>query len=187
MTSENYKDRSSDLRELVGEPMSSDEEGQEFDFEITAGTEANFSDSSLDFTSDGDDEYVPNSDEINEFNIEQNVENILQAPCRPNLNTRPRAESPNLFDIPAPSSRPDPQNTDPITYVWLSVFLPEPVKETPFLVRETNTGPRNCPPRNSPPIMYLYLFFTQTIWRLISRETKVYDKMLLRRLEMKAN
>ncbi|KAG8270335.1 hypothetical protein J6590_087563 [Homalodisca vitripennis] len=119
---ENYKDRSSDLRELVGEPMSSDEEGQEFDFEIAAGTEANFSDSSLDFLSDSDDEYVPNSDEINEFNVEQNVENILQAPCRPNLNTRPRAESPNLFDIPGPSSRPDPQDTDPITSVWLSVF-----------------------------------------------------------------
>ncbi|KAG8334367.1 hypothetical protein J6590_092145 [Homalodisca vitripennis] len=77
-----------------------------------------------------------NSDEINEFNIEQNVENTLQAPCRPNLNTRPKAESPNLFDIPGPSSRPDPQNSDPITSVWLSVFPPESVKETPFLVRE---------------------------------------------------
>ncbi|KAG8270989.1 hypothetical protein J6590_072885 [Homalodisca vitripennis] len=170
MSSTNYKDRSSDLRELVGEPMSSDDEGQDSDFDITR--EGNFSDSLSDSSSD--DDYVPNADEIDEWNLEQHLENVPQAPCRPNLNSRPRPESPNLFDISGPSSRPDPQVTDPVDSVWVSVFPPEPVKEIPFLVRESNTGPRNCPARNSPPIMYLYLFFTQTIWRLISRETNIY-------------
>ncbi|XP_046685511.1 uncharacterized protein LOC124371223 [Homalodisca vitripennis] len=76
MSSTNYKDRSSDLRELVGEPMSSDDEGQDSDFDITR--EGNFSDSLSDSSSD--DDYVPNADEIDEWNLEQHLENVPQAP-----------------------------------------------------------------------------------------------------------
>ncbi|KAG8291837.1 hypothetical protein J6590_051742 [Homalodisca vitripennis] len=107
--------RSSDLRELlVGEPVSSDE-GEESDFNVDH--QSDFSDSFTDLSSNSEDDYQPNSDEIDEWSREHNthLDNELQASCRLTIQTNASPRSfPRPFDIPGPSSRADPQFSDTV-------------------------------------------------------------------------
>jgi hypothetical protein len=59
---------------------------------------------------------------------------------------------------------------------WVRVYPPEPEfnVEDKFEVR--HTGIRNCPPRNSNPIEYFSLFFTNLIWLLLVRNTNAYAR-----------
>lgn len=62
---------------------------------------------------------------------------------------------------------------------WIRVIPPEPNGNLENEVRARNCGIRNCPPRNSSPFAYYYLFFTQLIWNMLVRETNVYANRLI--------
>lgn len=106
------------------------------------------SDHSLDFSSGSGDDYVPDlgdlSDEDND--VRSNTPNII----RPNPTT------------------PIAQNT------WIRVYPPETEIDVgpKFTVR--HPGPRDSPPRNSPPIVYALLFFTANFWRVLTDQTNVF-------------
>lgn len=64
---------------------------------------------------------------------------------------------------------------------WVRVIPPEPEKniENEFKVR--NSGIRNCPPRNSHPIAYFYLFFSELLMNMFVRETNSYANRVINR------
>lgn len=57
---------------------------------------------------------------------------------------------------------------------WTRVYPPEPEIKVEEKFRVRNAGIRNCPPRNSPPLAYFYLFFTSAIWNILVSETNKY-------------
>uniref|UniRef100_A0A1B6GZJ9 PiggyBac transposable element-derived protein domain-containing protein n=1 Tax=Cuerna arida TaxID=1464854 RepID=A0A1B6GZJ9_9HEMI len=169
---ENFRDRSSDLRELVQEPVSSDEE-EVSDFDLGSGD----SDSSTDFSSGSEDNYEPNSDDVRDWREEHTTHSEADDVGLPH-------GSSDTSSPPRPQDEPGPSCTAPnvvTTPMWLSIYPPEPEQQATFLLRESNTGPQNCPPRNSKPIDYFFLFFTQTIWRMITRETNIYADAKIRK------
>lgn len=77
----------------------------------------------------------------------------------------PPSPPPPMYDIESDSSESSVSDSsiplDKRSKIpkWTRVFPPEPERniENEFKVR--NSGVRNCPPRNSNPILYFYLFF----------------------------
>ena len=57
---------------------------------------------------------------------------------------------------------------------WIRVLPPEQERNTENEFTARNVGIKNCPPRNSRPIEYFYLFFTNFIWDMLVRETNAY-------------
>jgi hypothetical protein len=187
MSNENFRDRSSDLRELIFDPIlsgeeSGDSEPEEPDVGLGQNENVTYNDDSedehslTDFSSGSSDYYEPDEEELSEWNREHDTD--FDAQVRPeepvpnlplllpeNVPANPRANE--LPNIP----RPLPITNDPR---WVIVYPPELEKIPEFLVREGTTGIQNCPPRNSPPLAYFFLFFTQTIWRMLVRETNKY-------------
>ncbi|KAG8273886.1 hypothetical protein J6590_011432 [Homalodisca vitripennis] len=71
-----------------------------------------------------------------------------------------------------------PQPPQPRT--WIQVLPPEPDRniEAEFSVR--NPGIKDCLARNSRPIEYFYLFFTNYLWNLITNGTNFYAAKTMR-------
>lgn len=74
--------------------------------------------------------------------------------------------------------RPTPNSVSPQspndTNNWVRVYPPENKKTLEFKVKASSVGIRNCPPRNSSPMQYFYLFLTRSIWEMLARETNTY-------------
>lgn len=62
---------------------------------------------------------------------------------------------------------------------WIRVFSPEPEKNIAGEFRVRQTGIKDCPVRNSSPILYLNVFFTDFIWNFIARETNRYANVII--------
>lgn len=65
-------------------------------------------------------------------------------------------------------------NPRPNNNPWCRVYPPEQAKDlsTKFLVR--NPGIKNCPSKNSRPLDYFSLFFSNFVWDLLVNETNCY-------------
>lgn len=121
-----------------------------------------------DFSSGSDDNYSPHESELEASDRDE---------CQTFEVDRPRpthsASSSDNESVPRPMPRDDrPQ--------WVRVYPPEPEFDpaTKFQVR--NPGIKNCPPKDSLPITYFNLFFTQAIWALLVRETNAYAAKVFR-------
>lgn len=102
-----------------------------------------------DFSSGSDDDFVPGSDMSSTESDEEVV---------PNPRPRPRrVRNPPFLEPP-----------------WIRVHPPEPEFDVAAEFEQRNPGIRNCPPRNSNPIRYFYLFFSTAIWNLMVTETNSF-------------
>lgn len=176
--------RSSDIRELLNDPNVSDlsesdidenfdEQNEIADLGLEAAVHSSDDEEELgivnltDFSSGSDDNYSPHNSELETTDREEAVSTEHQR-------HRPSQSESSSDDesVPLPRRRANnPVQTGP---KWVRVYPPEPEFDpsTNFQVR--NAGIKNCPPKNSPPIAYFNLFFTQTIWLLMVRETNAY-------------
>uniref|UniRef100_A0A1B6DPN4 PiggyBac transposable element-derived protein domain-containing protein n=1 Tax=Clastoptera arizonana TaxID=38151 RepID=A0A1B6DPN4_9HEMI len=95
------------------------------------------------------------------------------------------------FDEPETSDREDisnydshtmnntPPNNIPPHDPWIRVYPPEPEIDIGPNFKVSHPGPRNVPPRNSPPLAYALLFFTDDFWTTIVNETNAYAHKIL--------
>lgn len=65
---------------------------------------------------------------------------------------------------------------------WIRVLPPEPALDIADKFTVRHAGIRDCPPKNSSPMKYFYLFFTNYLWNLLVKETNNYAQNKL--LEM---
>lgn len=103
-----------------------------------------------DFSSGSGDVYFPESTELDSSSDSEDVR-VLQNPRPSNTTVQQRSGN-----------------------VWVRVYPPEPEIYTTSKFSERHPGIRNCPPRNSKPIRYFYLFFTNAIWNLMVNQTNLY-------------
>lgn len=158
MANNNYCDRSSDIRECLDESVS---EGDITEDEGNSDIEAEDvpDDISLeDYSSGSGEEYNPDYDDIDSSELESSDEDDGQVRNIP---------IPNIINPPIPLPPP------PAKKAWVRVNPPEPASnvEASFRVR---SGVKNLPPRNSNPIDYFYLFFTNAVFDFITRQTNYY-------------
>lgn len=151
------------------------------------GSDVYGSDISLtDFSSGSGELYFPNSEDENS---DTSITDFGLPRPRPRPNEvglrRPLPSSPEHSD---PDDPPIPEVNNPLNQPnytlpgprissgvhWVRVYPPEQMFDVTEKFQVRNPGPRNLPPRNSNPITYFYLFFTNVIWGMMVRETNAY-------------
>ncbi|XP_054274637.1 piggyBac transposable element-derived protein 4-like [Macrosteles quadrilineatus] len=153
---------SSDIRRALSEVSDNDdpddpEIGIDSDFDADILDYIEPDSDLLDFSSGSDDFYSPHTSELDTSEVEDfTVEQPTNEPGRPT---------------------PEPQivTRDP----WVRVYPPEPEIDIRTEFRARQTGPKDLPPRNSPPLDYLSLFLTAPFWQLLARETNSYAERVI--------
>ncbi|KAG8336709.1 hypothetical protein J6590_039790 [Homalodisca vitripennis] len=72
---------------------------------------------------------------------------------------------------PTPPQSPAGNMPNPPNGNWLRTYPTEPPIDINSDFVPRHTGPKNIPPRNSLPLQYFILFFTDIIWNLWVKET----------------
>lgn len=158
-----YFDRSSDIREVLEEIVSSSDEGSDIEAENYP------SDFELeDFSSGSGEIYEPSGNESSSDDESRPI---------PTAATRPRpTPGTSRTDLVLPTIALQAPTDTP----WVRVIPPEPEKniENDFLVR--STGAQNLPPRNANPLAYFMLFFSVQVLNHIVRHTNYYAQAKLK-------
>lgn len=162
--------------------------GNEGDGDLGTDVDDYLSDQSLtDFSSGSGDLYIPNSDDEDSDTSITDFDNLRprQNAAGPNIAGRHRPSSlvpdsdpddPPLPDVNNAENRNEPLPGPRLSsgLHWVRVYPPEEMFDVTEKFQVRNTGARNLPPPNSPPIIYFYQFFTHVIWSLMVRETNAY-------------
>lgn len=161
-----FKIDSSEIRRAISESSDGDdpEIGIDSDFdadipECPENIEPDFD--LLDFSSGSDDFYSPHTSELDTSELEDHA--VEQLPIDPD-------EEPGR-----PTPQPQLVTRDP----WVRVYPPEPEIDVGTEFRARQPGPKDLPPRNSPPIDYFSLFLTAAFWQLLARETNAYAERVI--------
>lgn len=124
-----------------------DLEGSDLDIDLD---EVNLTD----FSSGSSDDYVPNTSELDTSDRESGLDSVRVRNVGLDVNTNrvPESDSDNE-SVPGP--RPRPLRARAPSPKWTRVYPPEAEFDAPskFLVR--NSDIKNCPPRNSSPLLLL--------------------------------
>lgn len=170
----NELSRSSEIRNVLDKL---DELPRESDNDSDIGTDLddipnNSDDELFDFSSGSGEEYHPEG-LSDSSDSEDSVSRSRRRPI-PNSSSNRNVRTMSPPDSNSPSQSPSRQLGVGPSSNWVRVYPPEdPIDVTGnFQVR--NTGGRNLPPRNSLPINYFYLFFSDFNWSLLTKETNTF-------------
>lgn len=177
--------RSSLIRACLLDPTSSESE-LELDSDINTDIENIPENESnlLDFSSGSGEEYHPNLDEhyksasSTEVQVSRRNRQLDSNAYQPRPSTSQTAHRPiPISQNPVSDSDSDDDNPNanvPISSNWVRVYPPEPQNDIERQFRVRNPGGRNLPPRNSQPLQYFLLFFTDYLWNMMTVQTNLY-------------
>lgn len=121
-------------------------------------------------------EYEPNFSDLETSDLENQVDDEEQT--RPTSPSSPTSTD-SAPNVPTGNPQPNrPNRPDSQQPIWVRTYSGEADKniENNFTTR---SGIKECPPRNSAPLQYFHLFFTNIFLTMIVRETNKYAHKVL--------
>ncbi|KAG8250158.1 hypothetical protein J6590_108338 [Homalodisca vitripennis] len=137
----------------------------------------------VDLLSGSGEEYQPQSDSDtsdNDQSVSRSsrrpipVHSVSPQPGPSNINNDENEHSVSPSGSISPPQSPSRQSPVEVNSTWVRAYPPEDPVDVAGSFQVRNTGGKNLPPRNSLPIQYFYLFFSDFIWSLLTKETNAY-------------